>query len=58
VFNVRLALYTLLAVAIVGPAVYGWHVYRVRRTAQAFLERARALKPQTKRPPSAIAPLP
>ncbi len=44
VFNARLALGTLLAVAVLGPAIYAWHAYQVQRTARAFLERADQLE--------------
>jgi len=44
VFNARLALCTLLALAVLGPAVYGWHYYQLQRTARAFLERADQLE--------------
>ena len=47
-FNRRLALFTLLAVALLGPAVYGWHRYQLRRTAGAFLERADQLEAEHK----------
>ena len=44
VFNARLALFTLLAVAVLAPAVYGWHHVQLQRTAKAFLERADQLE--------------
>jgi predicted Zn-dependent protease len=44
VFNVRLALYTLLAAVLFGPATYAWRAYQLQRTAQVFLERADQLE--------------
>jgi tetratricopeptide (TPR) repeat protein len=40
VFNWRLALLTLLVVAVLGSALYGWHRVQLQRTAQTFLDRA------------------
>ena len=47
-FNARLALLTLLAVAVLGPAIYGWHHVQLQRTAAAFLERADQLEAEQK----------
>jgi cellulose synthase operon protein C len=44
VFNTRLALLTLLAIAVLGPALVGWRYYQLQRTAKAYLERADQLE--------------
>jgi cellulose synthase operon protein C len=53
VFNTRLALLTLLAVAVLGPAIFGWHYFQLRRTARAYLERADQLEAEGKLVPAA-----
>ena len=42
--NVRLAVGTLIAVAVLGPAAYFWREFQVKRTAGAFLSRADSLE--------------
>ena len=43
IFNTRLLLRTLIAAAIIGPAVYFWYAVQVKRTAEAMLDRAATL---------------
>ena len=44
VLNLPLLIGTLVAVAVLGPAVYFWHWYQVGNIGGAFLERANVLE--------------
>jgi len=44
VLNIPLLIATGAAVVVLAPVVYGWHHVQVRRTAEAFLERADVLE--------------
>jgi tetratricopeptide (TPR) repeat protein len=48
VFNLRLLAGTLIAVAILAPAVYWWRAAQERRTASALLDRAKELNEEEK----------
>ena len=43
ILNVRLLVETLIIAAILGPAIYGWYSWQLKRTATAMLERAAKL---------------
>lgn len=43
ILNLRVLVETLIVAAIIGPAVYFWYAYQVKRTADAMLERAQNL---------------
>ncbi|MCL4722066.1 MAG: tetratricopeptide repeat protein, partial [Gammaproteobacteria bacterium] len=42
--NLRLIVVTALAVAVLGPALYGWHRYQLGKLGGGLLERAQALE--------------